>query len=140
MSDSVVTLLAVLAGALLTPLTQGIGYLVRRHFENGDQRCAERRQALVQLQEAILELVQAEESFVAAAERERALIHQQIGTAKRRIRLLAAQVGDDTLWSMVNTPHPEQFDQVIQLGRYGEPGDIYDTWNQRIRELFAAST
>lgn len=137
MADSGVTLLAVLAGALLTPLTQSIGYLVRRYFENSDQQRAERRQALVHLQEATLELTQLEESFVAATERERALVYQQMGTAKRRIRLLAAQVGDDALWSMVNTPHPEQFDQVIRLGLYGEPVDIYDTWNERIRQLFA---
>ena len=137
MSDGVLALIGVALGGLLSPLTSGVGFLVRRHFEQSDQQRAERRQALVQLQEAILDLTRAEEAHESATDRLQ--VGRDIGTAKRRIRLLAAQVGDDRLWTLVNTPHPDRMQEVYEMGKYGEPGDIYDEWNDRIRELFAES-
>jgi sugar phosphate isomerase/epimerase len=137
MSDAAYTLLGVLLGGLLTPLTQGVGYYFRRRFELADQDRKERRQALEQLQEAIIALSLAESTFETSSERERSRVHQEMGDAKRRIRSLAARVGDDRLWELVNTPHPERLNEVLRQGSYGEPGDVYDEWNTRIRELFA---
>jgi hypothetical protein len=132
MSEPVVTLLAVIVGALLTPVTQGVGYLVQRRFEQADRRRTERRQALVRVQDAIVELTEAEAS---PGDDER---NQRIAAAKRRVRLEAVQVGDDRLWELVNTR--KKVDVPKAPGPYGyipgEPGDQYDDWNGRIRELF----
>jgi hypothetical protein len=66
---------------------------------------------------------------------------QRIAAAKRRIRLAAAQIGDDKLWELVNTPPKRGGELIFKAhgpGGYvpGEPGDRYDDWNAVIREIF----
>jgi hypothetical protein len=129
-------LIGVIIGGLLLPVSQGVGFLVTRYFRQQDATREERRKALTELQNAILDLVDAEQAMLGAGEgaaRRKADAAQAL--AKRKIRLLAARVNDDELWNLVHTPNPDRVHEVFQENHPGEPGDMYDEWNKRIPEL-----
>ena len=130
-------LIGVIIGGLLLPVSQGIGFLVTRFFKQQDATREDRRKALTELQHAILDLVSAEQAMLGAhqdGERRKADAAQAL--AKRKSRLLAAQINDDELWNLVHTPNPDRVHEVFQENHPGEPGDMYDEWNKRIRQLF----
>lgn len=144
MSGEAYTVMAFLVGALLTPVTQGIAYKVRRGHEQEDRRRTERKEALILLQETLLNLLRAEAAFGAtdAGDPQRSEVVSTIAAARREVRLRAARVGDEQLWKLVNTPPRKQTRIVIDGGAEWGPGypgvepDWYDEWNTRIYELF----
>jgi hypothetical protein len=129
-------LIGVIIGGLLLPVTQGIGFLVDRYFKQQDEANETRRDALLALQAAIVDLVSAEQAMIRADDRGRRDADARQAIATRKIRLLAAQINDEKLWELVHTPNPNRVHEVFQEHHPGEPGDMYDAWNGRIRELF----
>lgn len=137
MSDAFLPLLYVLLGGLLAPFTQGIGYLVTRNHRERDEARKDKRQALSGLQDAILDLVDAEaEAIRPENDRAQAKSNQAREVAMRRIRLMAARIGDDQLWALVHKANPNRMSDLFNA-HPGQPGDEYDLWNNRIRELYA---
>jgi hypothetical protein len=145
-SGEAYTVVAFLIGALVTPLLHGIGYIARRQHLKEDRSRAERKEALILLQETLLKLLHAESALEATRpddDTQRAEIFGQIAAARREVRLRAARVGDEQLWKMVNTPPRKETRVVIDMGAASGPGDPgvepdrYDQWNARIRELFS---
>ena len=150
MSDGALALLGVVIGAVLSPLVQAVGYLVRRQIDRDERRRAERRQALYDLQDALVDLTRAWEATMQVhgpeswqEGRERST---ERAVAARLVRVRAARVGDARLWELVHPPGVDWDVMVAVLpsgtspGSYARalgPPDDLDAVNERVRELLA---
>ena len=135
MSEGWATLVAVLVGALLTPVTQAAGYYFWRRHEQEDQRQARQRQTLVALQEAMIEVVDAKDAYDEAGPGGRDDAAKRLVVARRRVRMLAAQIGDDALSTSINSSLGGiEVTPVLTIRTHD---DWFDESNKRGGELLA---